>query len=518
MFNLKLLFAGIFAASICFGQGSNTETITDADGNVYHTVKFGHQVWMVDNLRTTRYNDGTSITLETSEETWGTGADGKYCYYGNATEEDLIKDHGALYNWYAVDTKKLAPEGWHVPTDAEWEILKNYFASDDGHEHIQNFYPALPSGSRGRHGDFGGFIAQSDWWSASEYGEGSLARETSLDGKDLTRIAFYKNCGLSVRLLRDELDYSNSSDVIKKSAAGLNGSTASIVRTAGISDYWMECTGDAKGYFYSVWASGSGDVFVAGNKGLIRSSNRGKSWRVVLPEQTFFVMGTSYKDLYAGGSALYHSVDGNRWEKQLDVNSSIESIVSLSPGKIMAVSQNGDVFITTDRGRHWLSSHLPIINGNPAVLRVLATAGIVFVSGEKGVLLRSEDDGKTWNQVSFPGNNSIVGLWSPPGQTNIVYAAFNSPEDKGCLAQSSDGGAAWSLWLTFPVESRYGNGSIWGTSSSDFYVMFLGDLLHTRDAGVTWENATVNEAYHLDINAAGNDAYLLGLNVIRRLR
>ncbi len=95
-------------------------TVTDADGNVYHGVTIGAQVWTVENLRTTKYNDGTNIELVT-DATWDVLTTGAYCWYNNDISN---KDtYGAIYNWFAVETGKLAPAGWHVPTKAEWQVL-----------------------------------------------------------------------------------------------------------------------------------------------------------------------------------------------------------------------------------------------------------------------------------------------------------------------------------------------------------------------------------------------------------
>jgi hypothetical protein len=77
-------------------------TVTDADGNVYHTVKIGNQVWTVENLRTTKYNDGSSIPLDTSTATWVYLTTPAYCYYNNTTNAGSINKFGALYNWYTL--------------------------------------------------------------------------------------------------------------------------------------------------------------------------------------------------------------------------------------------------------------------------------------------------------------------------------------------------------------------------------------------------------------------------------
>ena len=95
--------------------------VTDIDGNVYHIVAIGTQVWMVENLRTTRYNDGTSIPYIDDQNTWMNLTTPAYCWPNN--DESSISPYGMMYNWYAVNTGKLAPTGWHVPTDSDWNTL-----------------------------------------------------------------------------------------------------------------------------------------------------------------------------------------------------------------------------------------------------------------------------------------------------------------------------------------------------------------------------------------------------------
>jgi uncharacterized protein (TIGR02145 family) len=101
-------------------------TVVDVDGNVYQAVRIGIQVWTVENLRTTQFNDTTPIAHVPGDDEWAGLNTAGYCYYNNTTDVNYIKKYGALYNWYAVDTDKLAPKGWHVPTEAEWFTLENY--------------------------------------------------------------------------------------------------------------------------------------------------------------------------------------------------------------------------------------------------------------------------------------------------------------------------------------------------------------------------------------------------------
>ena len=97
--------------------------------NEYHTVIIGNQTWMVENLKVTEYNDGTAIPLVESNSDWWNRTTAAYSW--NENDEAKYKDsYGALYNWYAVNTGKLCPAGWHVPTDAEWTELIRYLGGE----------------------------------------------------------------------------------------------------------------------------------------------------------------------------------------------------------------------------------------------------------------------------------------------------------------------------------------------------------------------------------------------------
>ncbi len=106
-------------------------TVTDVEGNIYKTVKIGDQIWMAENLKTHQLNDGTPVPYVTSNTTWADVniLEPMMCYYDNDDLNNKDK-YGALYNWYAVNTGKLAPEGWHVATNSDWEKLKNYLIAN----------------------------------------------------------------------------------------------------------------------------------------------------------------------------------------------------------------------------------------------------------------------------------------------------------------------------------------------------------------------------------------------------
>jgi uncharacterized protein (TIGR02145 family) len=164
-----------------------SNTVTDIDGNVYHTVTIGTQVWLAENLKTTRYNDGAPIPLVTDSTSWGNLTTPGYCWYNNdaATYKN---PYGALYNWYTVNTGKLAPSGWHVPTDDEWTTLTTFLGGESvaggklketGYIHWNNGnvgatnetgFTALPGGDRDYNGSFSRLGLYGTWQTSSLYG------------------------------------------------------------------------------------------------------------------------------------------------------------------------------------------------------------------------------------------------------------------------------------------------------------------------------------------------------------
>lgn len=125
-----VILSGILVNYGCDTKEINNEdisTVKDIDGNVYHTVVIGTQTWMVENLKTTKFNSKEPITKITE---WNDLEVGQYCNYNN--DENIGNKYGRLYNYYAVHSGKLAPEGWHIPSKEEWQILKNYVNSNLG--------------------------------------------------------------------------------------------------------------------------------------------------------------------------------------------------------------------------------------------------------------------------------------------------------------------------------------------------------------------------------------------------
>ena len=194
----------------------------DADLNEYRVVKIGDQWWMAENLKVTKYRNGDPIANITDNSTWTSLSTGAYCYYNNDSNNGDI--YGCLYNWYAVnDSRKIAPEGWHVPTDAEWTELKNYL-TNNGHSGTEGTalksttgwynngngtddygFTGLPAGYRNYTGDFDAISYNTYFWSTSE-NNADYARYWNLNYllTSLNWASFgNKRGGHSVRCVRD---------------------------------------------------------------------------------------------------------------------------------------------------------------------------------------------------------------------------------------------------------------------------------------------------------------------------
>ena len=117
------------STSLFAQRGKIGPKIKDIEGNLYKTVTIGTQQWMAENLKVSKYIDGTTIPNITDNTQWENNTTGAWSYYNNDAANNT--KYGKLYNWYAVskttnDNKNVCPTGWYVPTDAEWTVLTDY--------------------------------------------------------------------------------------------------------------------------------------------------------------------------------------------------------------------------------------------------------------------------------------------------------------------------------------------------------------------------------------------------------
>jgi uncharacterized protein (TIGR02145 family) len=228
-----------------FSTNSYDYTVTDIDGNTYQAVQIGQQIWMAENLKVTRYADGTSIPLVEDAATWGafSSSDKAYCWHDNSVSARDV--YGGLYTWAAAmngassssnnpsGVQGVCPNGWHLPSDAEWKQLEMYLgmsqadADNTGFRGVdeggklkeagtvhwdspntgatnESGFTALPGSDRVQDGGFGRTGIYAHFWTATETG-GDNARSRYLDylSAGVARGENIKREGYSIRCVRD---------------------------------------------------------------------------------------------------------------------------------------------------------------------------------------------------------------------------------------------------------------------------------------------------------------------------
>lgn len=217
------------------------DVVTDIDGNIYNTITIGNQVWLAENLRTTRFLNGDEIGT-TTPSTLGVMYDRdpvyQWAYDGN---EKNIAKYGRLYTWYAVmDPRGISPAGWHIPSVEEWIVLEkyliankyNYDGTTDGNRIAKSMasasgwgfsreigavgnndfityfnktgFTALPGGYRDFEGKFQRIGITGCWWSTTEENSyNANYRYLGYSRSDLISSSYFEFCGVSVRCIKD---------------------------------------------------------------------------------------------------------------------------------------------------------------------------------------------------------------------------------------------------------------------------------------------------------------------------
>ena len=226
-----------------YGQQISVQNLTlpiavkDADGNPYPVLKIGEQYWLGENLKVTKYNDGTSIPIVQDNSAWQSVTTGAYCWYNNSQTTGSF--YGALYNYYTVSTNKICPIGWHVPSSSEWNVLSKYLLDNEygltecanyigksvssktswSNWNNQLYTPGYLPESSGFSGLAGGVRTQSGsfdesgklgyWWTTTLYGDDvwisglNYSSPGFMTSGPVSGVSYSKNGGLSIRCIKD---------------------------------------------------------------------------------------------------------------------------------------------------------------------------------------------------------------------------------------------------------------------------------------------------------------------------
>ena len=209
------------------GYGPNFK---DVEGTVYKSVYIGNQLWQAENLRTTKFNDGTPVLMVENQTNWfknfstNTTTPMASVYNNDLT---LKQSHGVLYNWYVIDALsngnlKICPQGWHVPTDNDWKILEEYLGGSERaggkmkevgslnwvnpntSATNESLFSALPSGYRLYNGNFSYKGNYGFYWSSTENGAShAYFRYLYNESARIIKNSIYKSSGFSIRCIKD---------------------------------------------------------------------------------------------------------------------------------------------------------------------------------------------------------------------------------------------------------------------------------------------------------------------------
>lgn len=224
-----------YGNGVAFTTSTSSSTVTDIDGNVYQTITIGAQVWMAENLKVTRYRNGDAIPNITDDDSWSFSRNGGYCEYNN--DIGNVSTYGRLYNWYAVvDSRNIAPDGWHVPTDEDWKQLEmhlgmsraeadttgwrgaaifnvggklkdtgtTYWLSPNEGATNESGFTALAGGCRNAGANFNGVGTHAYFWSSTESNSQlAWSRILFYNYRNVNRYNNVKVSGFSIRCVKD---------------------------------------------------------------------------------------------------------------------------------------------------------------------------------------------------------------------------------------------------------------------------------------------------------------------------
>jgi uncharacterized protein (TIGR02145 family) len=221
MKQFKLICICIFLFPLLFSC-NEANTVSDLDGNIYHTRKIGNQTWMVENLKTTRFSNGDLIVNNQSTTDWKKDNQAAYCVYNN--DNSYAKDYGLLYNYHSLnDSRGIAPKGWRIPTEEDLRVLetfinsntktgiflkengnKNWLPSNETGNNATGF-SALPGGYRDEEGNF--YMLKSNgyyWTTNSSFELYHWSSRLFQAFADVRRDAVFKQYGFSIKCIKEK--------------------------------------------------------------------------------------------------------------------------------------------------------------------------------------------------------------------------------------------------------------------------------------------------------------------------
>jgi uncharacterized protein (TIGR02145 family) len=426
--------AGVgYGDEISFTTLINTGTINDVDGNTYNVKSIGTQVWMTENLRTTKYKNGDVIPTGLSNTEWVNTIDGASAIYphtvieGLNSEDDVVEAYGILYNWYAAtDSRGLCPVGWHLPSDEEWTVLTNYVGGLSvaggklkSTQTAPNNHPRWDSPNTSASDDFdfstfpGGYRSDTDgnygwigvychFMSNTEYNSTqSWCRTLYHDTGGIARGNNNKKLGISVRCIKD----ANTQIAIPTvTTAAVSGITSTTAMSGGSVVSSGSGTVTARGI---VWGTTENPT-IAQNEGI---TSNGTGVGHFSSELTGLAAGTTY---YVRAYATNSYGTNYGVLTSFTTNGSGFTIVDIDSNSYETV------FIG---GRQWMANNLKTTKLNNGVDISIVPDNANWASQTTPALCWFEN-----NEANKPIHGALYN-WSAVGTNNLCPTGWHVPTD-----------------------------------------------------------------------------------------
>lgn len=511
----KRFFGLLFTLNVVINITAQTNSVFDIEGNTYSTVIIGNQEWMAENLRTSKFNDGSSISNTLSFSDWSILTSPSWCYYNN--DASLNGTYGKLYNGYVIeDNRNVCPVGWRVPSKADWDTLFYNLGGQDSIADISGFqvyvgqkyvggmmksigtlqasdglwqspntnasnssgFNALPSGQRSYWDDFlGGNGYSAHFWSSTQVPPAenfvvSLGHSTDLaiSSSDISEVGNSIRCVRNIIIEEGSFQWQIQQDPFE---------TYGLFSVSFSSDTHGCAVGGAIGY---------DKILTTFDGGLNWNEQTAGTGSLLL--DVHFISDNEGWAVGWNGTILKTNNGGLNWSVQNSGTSdNLNSVYFISPLEGWIVGFAGRILHTTDGGQTWSPQTAPVTVNYWGVHFTSSTEG--FAVGEN-TILKTTDGGNTWIMPLSTAQYSLKSVFFTSSMNGYAvgtnYMIGATAPGEGVLYSTNDGGNTWTPYV-WPEGL---NDVHFQTINEGWVVGDNGSIFKTNNGGLTWQTEISN--------------------------